>query len=120
MNALAGTTVSFDIPSGIDSDTGEAAGEAVNANHTITFGYPKLGLFLGNGAQCTGDILTDRIGFDWDSLNVDTPFDWLVAGEFRRLLPPRPRDAHKGLFGHLLIVGGSRGMRRAPAMSAKA
>jgi hydroxyethylthiazole kinase-like uncharacterized protein yjeF len=120
MNALAGPTVAVDIPSGIDADTGEAAGEAVNADVTVTFGYPKLGLFLGRGADCASEIRSDSIGFDWDSLIVDTPYDWLAAGELRRLLSPRPRDAHKGLFGHLLIVGGSRGMSGAPTMAAKA
>lgn len=120
MNGSPGPTVAVDIPSGINSDSGDAAGDAVNAALTVTFGYPKLGLFLRDGVDSVGELRTDRIGFDWDSLSCDSPYQMSQRVELAGLLPPRKRDAHKGLFGHVLIVGGSLGMSGAPAMAAKA
>lgn len=120
LNACDGPTVAVDIPSGIDADTGEAPGAAVRARATVTFGYPKLGLYLREGANASGDIIVDPIGFPWESLSVQTPYAWLRSGEMRRVLPPRPRDGHKGTFGHVLVVGGSVGMSGAPIMTARA
>src|SRR5207302_7751150 len=55
-----------------------------------------------------------------ESLAPETPYTWICAEELRPLLPRRPRDAHKGMFGHVLVVGGSRGMSGAPTMAALA
>ncbi len=120
MNETPGPTIAVDIPSGIDSDNGAAPGEAVRAALTVTFGYPKLGLFMGHGPECANEVIVDEIGFDWNSLDCRTLYRWLRRDELSALLPARPRDGHKGLFGHVLVVGGSRGMSGAPAMTARA
>lgn len=120
LNRADGPTISVDIPSGVNADTGTAPGAAVRADVTVTFAYPKLGLFLGAGADLSGDVLVDPIGFRWESLDPQTPYELLRAAEMRALLPPRPRDAHKGTFGHVLIVGGSVGMSGAPIMTSRA
>lgn len=120
MNADRQPTVAVDIPSGVDSDTGATPGEAVRATATVTFAYPKLGMFLAPGANCVGELIVRNIGFDWRILQWDATYFWIRPEDLRSLLPPRPPDAHKGDFGHLLIVGGSRGMSGAVAMAAKA
>jgi ADP-dependent NAD(P)H-hydrate dehydratase / NAD(P)H-hydrate epimerase len=119
MNADAHPIISVDVPSGLDADTGAVHGVAVRADATVTFGYPKLGLLLGDGPGLAGDIIVRDIGFPWDELEPLTPYEWLRPADLRGLLPIRARDAHKGLFGRLLIVGGSRGMCGAPAMCAR-
>jgi NAD(P)H-hydrate epimerase len=120
LNAVSGPIVSVDIPSGVDSDTGKTPGAAVRADLTVTFGYPKLGLFLAPGADCAGEVAVSPIGFPWDLLDCRTPFRWLRPEDMRTLLPERQRESHKGDFGHLLVVGGSAGMSGAPTMAARA
>jgi ADP-dependent NAD(P)H-hydrate dehydratase / NAD(P)H-hydrate epimerase len=120
LNRAPAATISVDVPSGVDADTGATMGVAVRADATVTFAYPKLGLFLSPAADLAGEIVVDPIGFDWDSLGPSTVYSWLRAAEMRALLPPRPRAGHKGTFGHVLIVGGSSGMSGAPIMTARA
>jgi hydroxyethylthiazole kinase-like uncharacterized protein yjeF len=113
-------TISVDIPSGVDPDTGATPGEAVRATATVTFAYPKLGLFLPPGDECVGELVVRNIGFPWDVMVSETPYRWIRPESLSVGLPQRPREAHKGLFGHLLIVGGSRGMIGAPSLAAVA
>lgn len=113
--------VAVDIASGISSDTGEVLGEAVKADYTVTFGLPKRGHFLYPGAEHTGTLFVEDIGFpssllNSDSLNVALSDEETMAG----LLPPRRRNAHKGDFGHVLVVAGSRGKTGAAFMTARA
>ncbi len=120
INACERPVVSLDIPSGLDCDTGLAPGGAVKADLTVTFGLPKVGLLLLPGAKYVGKLVVDSIGYDWTGvLPSDAPL-WLGAEEVVNYLPARPIDAHKGTFGHLLIVGGSRGMSGAPILAARA
>jgi ADP-dependent NAD(P)H-hydrate dehydratase / NAD(P)H-hydrate epimerase len=120
MNSAPLPTIAVDIPSGVDSDTGATPGEAVRADATVTFAYPKLGQFLLPGADLVGELIVRDIGFAWDAVPCDTPFRWLRREGLRGLLTKRPRESHKGLYGHVLIVGGSRGMSGAPTLAAKA
>jgi len=120
MNADANPTVAVDIPSGVDSDTGSVAGEAVCATSTVTFGYPKAGLLVLPGALYAGEVVVSPIGMDWDVLEVPSGLRWIRSSWLAGHFGPRPASAHKGDFGHLLVVGGSRGMGGAPAMAGRA
>lgn len=120
LNADRSPTISVDIPSGVEADTGSVPREAVKAAATVTFAYPKLGLFLSPGADLVGELVVRDIGFDWERLDAETPYRWIRRGALLPFLPPRPREGHKGLFGHVLVVGGSRGMSGAPTLTAKA
>ena len=64
--------VAVDIPSGINADTGAVAGAAVRATHTVTFAYPKIGLFLPPGSDYVGTLHVADIGFDWEMLETET------------------------------------------------
>ncbi|MEP6756364.1 MAG: NAD(P)H-hydrate dehydratase [Chthonomonadales bacterium] len=120
INADRSPTVAVDIPSGINATTGSSEGDSVRAALTVTFAYPKMGLFMGAGADHAGEIIVKDIGFDWDTLENESPYEWLQARELSELLPRRPRDSNKGMFGHVLVVGGSKQMGGAPVIAAYA
>ncbi|MBE3597333.1 MAG: NAD(P)H-hydrate dehydratase [Limnochordaceae bacterium] len=113
--------LAVDIPSGVDADTGLVAGVAVRATRTVTFGLPKPGQLLFPGAALCGRIDVAEIGFPPALLEQAPPtFEILDARSVRAFLPARPADAHKGTFGHLLVVAGSRGMAGAGVLASRA
>lgn len=112
--------ISVDVPSGLDADTGATPGSVIRALATVTFGYPKLGLLVGRGPDCVGDLVVDDIGVDWNAVGAASPYRWIRAEDVAALLPARDRDAHKGAFGHVLIAGGSRGMSGALCLAGRA
>lgn len=115
---LAQWTVSVDIPSGVSADTGEIMGLAVKADVTVTFSLAKRGLFVGPGAVHSGRVVVADIGIPRDLLQkwVDFPVE---TGEKPSFLPRR-RDAHKGDFGKVFILAGSKGYTGAPCLAARA
>jgi len=120
LNGSHAPVVSVDIPSGISSDTGHVMGVAVRAGYTVTFGLPKRGHVLYPGADYTGRLFIENIGFpasllDSDDLRVELPERLFISS----LVPERKRYSHKGSYGHVLIVAGSRGKTGAAFMAAK-
>src|SRR5579864_4693057 len=111
--------VAVDIPSGLASDTGNRIGESVRAHYTVTFTAPKAGQVLPPNCDEVGELRVAAIGSPPELYeNDDAIFLSLVErAQFRRLFAPRPRGAHKGSFGHVLVIGGSRGKRGAAAMT---
>ncbi|MBI5665755.1 MAG: NAD(P)H-hydrate dehydratase [Nitrospirae bacterium] len=121
INHLPVPVVSVDIPSGISSDTGQIMGCAVKARCTVTFGLPKRGHFLYPGAEYAGQLYVEEIGFPRTLLASERIRINLVQKEdARSLIPVRPKYSHKGTYGHVLIVAGSRGKTGAALMAAKA
>lgn len=121
INKLSRPVISVDIPSGISSDTGQIMGSAVRAGHTVTFGLPKRGHILYPGAEYTGELTIADIGFPRGLLESDKVKAHLVeAGDALSMMPRRPRDSHKGTFGHVLFIAGSRGKTGAALMAARA
>jgi len=111
MNAHSAPVLALDIPSGLNADSGAVMGMAVRAALTVTFVGLKGGLFLDTGPEYTG-----RLCF----AGLDIPEE-CYAGKFAKMrrissdlvrsaLSPRKRDAHKGDFGHVLVIGGGTGM----------
>jgi NAD(P)H-hydrate epimerase len=112
---------SVDIPSGISSDNGQIMGEAVRADYTVTFGLPKRGHLLYPGAQHSGKLFIEDIGFPKELLNSEKlHIELLTKNKVSPLIPQRPRYSHKGNYGHVLIVAGSKGKTGAAIMAAKA
>jgi len=110
--------VAIDIPSGIDSDTGQVLGAAVTAGHTVTFGLPKIGLYQHPGAARAGEVLVQEIGLPPAELTSDRlPIHLTTPADVARWLPARRPDAHKGDCGRIFIVAGSVGMTGAAAMA---
>jgi len=121
INQLQRPTVAIDIPSGIDSDTGAVHGVCVSADVTVTMGLPKIGLLQPSAADYVGRIEVADIGFDKRFVEkIETDVELLTAADVKPLLPRRRPTAHKGDFGHLLIVAGSEGYTGAPVLCAHA
>lgn len=112
--------LSIDIASGVDAGTGRTWGRAVVADTTVTFIGLKLGLLTGDGAAHCGDLAFDNLGAP-DALYDGQPHvaRRITHRDLRHVLPARPRGAHKGDNGHVLCVGGGRGMGGAIRMSAE-
>jgi hydroxyethylthiazole kinase-like uncharacterized protein yjeF len=113
--------LSIDIPSGISSDNGQIMGEAVRADYTVTFGVPKIGHLLHPGAEYAGDLFVEEIGFPEALLNAEElKRETIELDDVAMLLPERAADSHKGDYGHILVIAGSRGKTGAAMMTAKA
>jgi len=114
--------VAVDIPSGMPSDTGQPLGEQARADYTVTLTAPKPGQVLPPNCDSLGELRVAAIGSPPELYDADDSI-WLSLVEpamFRHLLAPRPRAAHKGSFGHVLVIAGSRGKTGAAAMSGMA
>jgi ADP-dependent NAD(P)H-hydrate dehydratase / NAD(P)H-hydrate epimerase len=118
INSSPAKRIAVDIPSGLDSNTGAILGVAVRADLTVTFGYPKLGLFLGAAIDHTGRIDVVDIGIPPHYVQDLAPSIRLITKEIiKSLIPPRPRTGHKGTFGHVGLLAGSPGKTGAAAMA---
>ncbi len=111
--------VAVDIPSGLDSDSGNPLGESVKADYTVTFTAPKVGQVLPPNCDRVGELRVCPIGSPPELFEDDDSI-FLALSEpkrFRHLFAARPRGAHKGSFGHVLVIGGSGGKTGAAAMA---
>jgi ADP-dependent NAD(P)H-hydrate dehydratase / NAD(P)H-hydrate epimerase len=109
MNAAQGHKIAVDVPSGLDADTGRAAGAVFRADITATMGARKLGLCLEASAPVGRVALVD-LGAPVDGSVAPDARCWLLdAPGIAARLPRRSADAHKGSKGHLLVVAGSAG-----------
>ena len=110
-NAAGAPIVAVDIPTGLSGSTGEVMGAAIQAAATVTFVGLKQGLYLGAGPGCRGSLTFADLGIPTQAMaDMHPDFRLFDQGCLRDLLPPRSADSHKGLFGHVLIVGGNLGM----------
>jgi NAD(P)H-hydrate epimerase len=112
--------VAVDIPSGLASDGEEGGGPVVRADCTVTFTAPKLGHVLSASSDCVGELAVRSIGSPRELFDENPEFKlhWVEPGEFRSLPLRRRPEAHKGDFGHALIVAGSRGKSGAAILAA--
>jgi NAD(P)H-hydrate epimerase len=113
----AARVVAVDLPSGLDADTGQPLGVAVQADVTVTLGLPKLGLALEPGRSLAGRIVVARIGIADAAPGAPAAAELLTRAGAGRRLPARPPDGHKGSFGHVLVVAGSLGKSGAAALA---
>jgi NAD(P)H-hydrate epimerase len=120
MNAAGRHIVAVDIPTGIDADTGAVMGTAVKADLTVTMGLLKRGLILYPGALHAGTVRVADIGIPSGAIEKENiNLALLDRGSAWGVIPSRQRDAHKGDYGHLMVVGGSPGKAGAAAMAAR-
>jgi ADP-dependent NAD(P)H-hydrate dehydratase / NAD(P)H-hydrate epimerase len=115
INSAGVPVVAVDIPSGVNASTGEVAGAAVRADVTVTMHGPKVGLAVAPGRFNAGGVVVADIG-----LEPGETEHRLVTADLLAEVPRRsPRD-NKYTAGHVLVVGGSRGLTGAPALAARA
>jgi NAD(P)H-hydrate epimerase len=112
--------LAVDLPSGLSGDNGRWWGPPCPADLTVTLGFPKMGLYLGQGPEAAGKIVVGDIGL--------TPAMWALARpqgrlsdleEMRAPSPTRPLTGHKGGFGHVLLAGGAQGRTGALVLAAQ-
>jgi NAD(P)H-hydrate epimerase len=120
INNADATRVAVDIPSGLMADS-HSVGPVVNANFTVSFQLPKLAfLFPENRAQ-VGEWVVVDIGLNRDFIKKsDTDHFYLTPKDPRRILKKRSKFDHKGVFGHAMIVAGSKGKMGAAILAARA
>ncbi len=110
--------LALDLPSGIDADTGNIGGEAaVRATHCISFVGAKRGLYTAQGDHHSGSVVVDDLGIEPDAriLSACRVHDLILP-----TWEPRQRSAHKGNYGHVLVLGGHQGMSGAAMLAARA
>ncbi|MGI9953169.1 NAD(P)H-hydrate dehydratase [Moorellaceae bacterium AZ2] len=119
INRAAKPVVAVDLPSGLEADTGRSHGPCIRATWTVTFALPKLGLALEPGATLAGRVEVADIGIPRQLIESRGLKVRLLTSDWcRDHLKPREPTAHKGSFGHVLVVGGCRGMTGAPILTA--
>lgn len=121
MNASGLPVLSLDLPSGLCPDTGRQLGAGVHATVTVTFIALKQGLLTGRGPALTGKLLYADLGVPAAVFDTQQPSaERLQLSALLPNLPDRDGDAHKGNFGHVMVVGGDRGYAGAVAMAGEA
>lgn len=121
INASGLPVVALDIPSGLQADTGALAGPVVHAQVTLTYIGIKQGLLTGRGPAVCGEVVLDSLDIPNAAFTATTPsVERLHLNELINLLAPRAADAHKGDFGHVMVIGGDTGFGGAALMAAEA
>lgn len=120
MNRQDAIVFSVDMPSGISADDGGIQNVAVRADHTVTIGFMKQGLLLYPGAEYAGEVTVAEIGYPETALQQVKPDTFYYDANDLKLLPVRKHTGHKGTFGKILVIAGSKGMSGAAFLSAKA
>jgi len=118
VNAARIPVLAVDVPSGLNADTGETFGAAIEAAVTLTIGAPKIGLLMAPAWQYVGRLeVADDVGL------VPCPHKsdviWTLPEDFRDFPPRRPEAGHKGTFGHVAIVAGSMGYHGAAVLATR-
>ncbi len=118
VNAQTCAVLALDIPSGLNSDTGQVLGCAVRATHTVTFIGPKPGLLTLDGPDYSGQLSIADLQIDQSTVRAG---GWIAEPAlFRNILKLRPKNFHKGMSGSLAVIGGAAGMAGAALLAGRA
>jgi NAD(P)H-hydrate epimerase len=110
VNASKKYVFAVDIPSGVDSDSGQLIGPHIKANVTAALALLKRSHLLFPAAENMGEVQILDISIPHEAVEKqDIPVAWLELGDIQSLLPKRPTNTHKGDYGHTLVIAGSKG-----------
>jgi ADP-dependent NAD(P)H-hydrate dehydratase / NAD(P)H-hydrate epimerase len=120
VNASGIPIVAIDLPSGLSADSHEPIGDSIEAGMTVAIAAPKVSLVLPPAEVRAGDIVIADIGIPNDVIeSLGGPrLELLTRAGMRQLIAPRGADSHKGDYGHVLVIAGSRGKTGAAHLSA--
>ncbi|MCB9093283.1 MAG: NAD(P)H-hydrate dehydratase, partial [Halobacteriovoraceae bacterium] len=118
INENSSYTISIDLPTGVDTNTGNVIGNAVKADLVYSIGFPKVGCYISNGAEYTGSLININVGFpqvleDQGNKYLTTEDDVIETAAQRN------RFADKKIFGHTLVLGGSHGLTGALVLASQ-
>jgi hydroxyethylthiazole kinase-like uncharacterized protein yjeF len=117
INGQSCPVVSVDIPTGLNADTGAVMGGAVQADLTITFVGRKQGMYTADAVDLCGELVFDDLGIPWDVYAENASSARLMTRDNTLAMVSRKRNAHKGHYGHVLVLGGCPGMPGAVIMA---
>ena len=121
INQFSNYTISVDIPSGVNGDTGEICGVCIEADETITFALPKKGLLLYPGADFVGDLKVVDISIPHKVIESQKiKIHMIEEKHIQNMLPRRKENSHKGDYGKIFIIAGSTGLSGAAALASEA
>lgn len=121
VNQAQKPVLALDLPSGLCADTGRSLGVAINASMTITFIAAKPGLFSGVAVDYVGECVCDDLNLPAEVFaKLPSAVELIHFESCKSWLTPRVRSSHKGHFGHVLLIGGDKGMGGAIALAAEA
>jgi NAD(P)H-hydrate epimerase len=116
INAATAPVVAVDIPSGADADVmGDQTGDVARADAIVTFTAPRPAHVFGN--LTSGPVVIAPIGTPEEAIQSSLNLQVITPKEIAELIGPRPRDSNKGMFGHVLVAGGSLGKTGAAVMA---
>ena len=116
INAATAPVIAVDIPSGADADVmGHQAGTVARANAIVTFTAPRPAHVFGDLTE--GPVVIAAIGSPDEAIHSSLQLNLITPRDIVPLLAPRPRNSNKGMYGHVLVVGGSLGKAGAAAMA---
>jgi hydroxyethylthiazole kinase-like uncharacterized protein yjeF len=120
VNAADIPIVSIDLPSGLSADTPQRIGDCIDAAMTVTLAAPKLPLVLPPGEAYAGDVVIADIGIPYEVIEglEGRYVELLTPEQLRALVEPRAADSHKGDFGRVSVIAGSRGKTGAAHLAA--
>ena len=120
MNDAGAPVAAVDIASGVNADTGAIMGVAARASLTVTFGFAKFGHVSYPGAEFCGELEIADIGFAPAAVAEIAPRGkYFDSAEARPFLRARARNSHKGNYGHLMVIAGSRGKSGAAILASR-
>lgn len=121
INTCNRPVLAVDIPSGLEADTGRVNGPCIRALHTVTFGLPKIGLVLPEARRYVGRLHVADISIPTVLLTDNPAKRYFLTGQLvNSWWPHREGPEHKGSFGRVLLIAGSRGMSGAAVLAARA
>jgi len=120
VNASDIPIVAIDLPSGLSSDTPHLVGDCIDASMTVTLAAPKLPLILPPGEAHSGEVVIADVGIPYEVIEgLEGPhIELLTPEQMRSTITPRAADSHKGDFGRVLVIAGSRGKTGAAHLAA--
>lgn len=110
--------LSLDIPSGLNAHTGQVFPTAIKANATANFAALKVGEIFSSSKQWTGKLYNCNIGIPQKIISENAAKFWLLDGHALKNLPKFADDTYKNFYGHVIIVGGRKGLAGAANLAA--
>ena len=123
INESKSTVVSIDMPSGLlgEDNSTNSVDSIIKADYTYTFQFPKLSFLLPENEHYVGNMEVLDIDLHPKGMEeIFSPYHIIQKQDIQKLLKSRSRFAHKGVFGHALLIAGSRGKMGAAVLAGKA